>query len=40
MKSIQWDGKNNDGYPVGAGIYLYQIQIQESVYNQKLILLK
>ena len=40
MKSIQWDGKNNDGYPVGAGIYLYQIQIEESVYNQKLILLK
>ena len=40
LHSIQWNGTNNLGKAVSAGIYLYQVQ--SGMYNQtnKMILLK
>ena len=39
-KSIQWDATNNQGEPVSAGVYLYQIQAGGFVDTKKMILLK
>ena len=39
-KSIQWNATNNQGNPVSAGVYLYQIQAGEFVQTKKMVLLK
>ncbi|MCD4691881.1 MAG: T9SS type A sorting domain-containing protein [Calditrichales bacterium] len=38
--SFLWDGINDFGVQVGSGIYVYQIQMDESVLSKKLILLR
>ena len=39
-RSIIWDATNEYGKPVGAGIYLYQIQAGEYMQTKKMVLLK
>ena len=39
-RSIIWNAKNENGQPVSAGIYLYQIQAGIFVQTKKLILIK
>ena len=38
--TVIWDSKDNQGGPVSAGIYLYQIRSKEFVKTKKMILLK
>jgi hypothetical protein len=40
IHSIQWNATNDYGKPVGAGIYLYQIQAGEYISTKKMVLLK
>ena len=37
---IKWNGENQFGYDVGAGIYFAQLDIKNSSHYQKLIYLK
>jgi len=39
-KSIQWNGTNNAGQPVSAGVYLYTINAGEFRQAKKMVLLK
>jgi len=39
-KSVIWDATNDFGKPVSAGIYLYQIQVDEYISTKKMVLLK
>lgn len=38
--SVRWNGLNNVGNPVSAGIYLYQLQAGEFVQTMKMVLMK
>ena len=38
--SIKWNATNDYGDPVGAGIYLYQLQSKNFVITRKMVLLK
>jgi len=38
--SITWDATNDYGDPVGAGVYLYQLQTKDFVKTRKMVLLK
>jgi len=38
--SITWDATNHYGDPVGAGVYLYQLQTKDFVKTRKMVLLK
>ena len=38
--SIKWNATNDLGDPIGAGVYLYQLQAQEFVKTRKMVLLK
>jgi len=40
FKSVVWNGTNKIGRPVGAGVYLYQIQAGNFVQTKKMMLLK
>ena len=40
FKSVQWNATDSMGRPVGAGVYLYQIQTGEFVQTKKMVLLK
>jgi flagellar hook assembly protein FlgD len=40
FKSVIWDATNNQGKPVSAGVYLYQIQAGDFVQTKKMVLLK
>jgi len=39
-KSVQWNGINDAGQPVSAGLYLYTIQAGEFRQTKKMVLLK
>jgi len=39
-RSVQWNGTNNIGQPVSAGLYLYTIQAGEFVQTKKMVILK
>mgnify|MGYP002822589393 CR=1 FL=1 len=39
-KSVQWDATNNRGYPVSAGVYLYNIEAGNFRQTKKMIFLK
>ncbi len=38
--SVTWDATNDFGDPVGAGVYLYQVQAKDFVKTRKMVLLK
>ena len=38
--SIKWNATNDLGDPVGAGVYLYQLQAKDFMKTRKMILLK
>jgi hypothetical protein len=38
--SVKWNANNDFGDPVGAGIYLYQLQTKDFVKTRKMVLLK
>jgi hypothetical protein len=38
--SVQWDGKNEKGEDVAAGIYLYRLESGEKVQTRKMVLMK
>ena len=38
--SIKWNATNDLGDPVGAGVYLYQLQVKDFMNTRKMILLK
>ena len=40
LKSLVWDGTDNNGKPVAAGIYFYKLTSGEFVQNRKMILMK
>ena len=40
IKSTQWDGTNNNGERVSAGLYLCQIQTEELTKTKKMVFLK
>ncbi|HIB73273.1 MAG TPA: T9SS type A sorting domain-containing protein [Candidatus Marinimicrobia bacterium] len=40
FKSIQWDGTNDYGKQVSAGVYLYRIQAGEYMQTKKMVFLK
>jgi hypothetical protein len=40
FKSVIWDATNNQGNPVSAGVYLYQIRAGKFVQTKKMVLLK
>ena len=39
-RSVIWNATNNYGKPVSAGIYLYQIQVDEYMQTKKMVLLE
>jgi len=39
-RSVIWDATNDQGNPVSAGVYLYQIQAEGFVQTRKMVLLK
>jgi len=38
--SLTWNATNEQGDPVSAGVYLYQLQYSGSIFTKKMILLK
>ncbi|MDB9884332.1 T9SS type A sorting domain-containing protein [Candidatus Marinimicrobia bacterium] len=38
--SIAWNARNQQGAPVSAGIYFFQIQTKEFVKTRKMVILK
>lgn len=40
FKSVVWDGRNDLGETMGAGVYLYQIKTDHFIETQKMVLLR
>ena len=39
-KAITWDGKNERGLPVGAGLYFYQLQTPTYIHTKKMVFVR
>ncbi len=39
-KAITWDGKNESGLPIGAGLYFYQLQTPTYIHTKKMVLVR
>ena len=39
-KTIIWDGKNESGLPVGAGLYFYQLHTPTYIHTKKMVLVR
>jgi len=39
-RAAYWDGANDDGEPVGSGVYFYAMQAGETVVSRRMVLLK
>ena len=37
---IEWDGKNDIGYPVSSGVYIYYLEAAERHVSGKMMLLR
>ena len=37
---VYWDGRNNSGYGISSGVYIYTLSTDEKVQSKKLILVK
>lgn len=37
---VPWDGRNDEGQPVGSGIYYYRLSAGKKVYTKKLVVLR
>ncbi len=37
---VEWNGRSNDGSPVASGVYVYRIQVGETVESRKMLLVK
>jgi polyhydroxybutyrate depolymerase len=40
FKSVQWDGTDNLGQPVCAGVYFYRIEVGQIIQTRKMVLLR
>jgi len=40
VKSVEWDGTNNQNQPVSTGVYLYQINMYNQLFTGKILLLQ
>ena len=39
-KTVNWDGKNNEGMPVASGAYLYRVRVDGVVQTRKMLFVK
>lgn len=39
-KTVVWDGKNNFGQTVSAGVYVYTLRANDGIYRQRMLLVK
>ena len=39
-KAITWNGKNESGLPIGAGLYFYQLQTPTYIHTKKMVLVR
>ena len=39
-KAVTWDGKNERGLPVGAGLYFYQLQTPTYIHTKKMVFVR
>lgn len=39
-KTVVWDGKNNSGQTVSAGVYVYTLRANDGIYQQRMLLVK
>lgn len=40
LNSVLWDGKNDNGFSVSAGIYIYQLKAEKYLKSMKMVLMK
>ena len=40
IRSVEWDGHNNQGQPVASGVYLYRLVTKNFIKTKKMVLLK
>ncbi|RMF57163.1 MAG: T9SS C-terminal target domain-containing protein, partial [Calditrichaeota bacterium] len=38
--TVQWDGTDDAGQPVGSGIYLYQLKFGKNIQTRKMVLIR
>jgi len=38
--SVFWDGRNNKGKEVSAGVYLYQLKVGDKQFMRRMLLMK
>jgi flagellar hook assembly protein FlgD len=40
LQEVTWDGKNEQGTPVGSGVYFYQLTFENQTLTKKMVLIK